>query len=185
MTGRVVLVLAVLAVAAVLGVVWSRRNGAFVAVRTPSRRPADREGTPIDGALDGADLPARDRAGADRAGVDSARGDDAMTVAEIGVEHGITATFVQFSSEVCTPCRRTAAVLRDLSEKHPGIVHVELDAAAHLDLVRRHHVLRTPTVLVLGPQGEVRGRMSGAVTPAQARASLDSLGQCPGGARAH
>lgn len=167
MADRILLVLAVLVVAGVLGWVWNRRNGAFVAARTPSRR---RDGTPVEGALDGV-------------APGSAGSDGVITVAEIGVEHGVTATFVQLSSEVCTPCRRTAAVLRDLAEKHPGIVHVELDAAEHLDLVRRHHVLRTPTVLVLGPQGEVVGRMSGAVTPAQARASLDSLGQCPGGAR--
>lgn len=89
-----------------------------------------------------------------------------------GVTLGARATFVQLSSEVCTPCRRTAAVLSALAEGEPGVTHVELDAAEHLELVRHLRVLRTPTVLLLDPTGHETGRSTGAMTPVQARAAL-------------
>lgn len=89
-----------------------------------------------------------------------------------GVTLGARATFVQLSSEVCTPCRRTAAVLSTLAEDEPGVTHVELDAAEHLELVRHLRVLRTPTVLVLDPSGHETGRSTGAMTAVQARAAL-------------
>ena len=89
-----------------------------------------------------------------------------------GARLGERATFVQISSEVCTPCRRTATVLARLVDEAPGVAHVELDAAVHLDLVRTLRVLRTPTVLVLDEAGRERGRSSGAMTPVQARTAL-------------
>ena len=42
-----------------------------------------------------------------------------------------------------------------------GVVAVDLDAEAHLDLVRRWDVLRTPTVFVLDATGAVRQRAVG------------------------
>ena len=57
----------------------------------------------------------------------------------------------------------------------PGLRHVEIDATRRLDLARRLDVLRTPTVLVLGPDGRVVGRFSGPVTAAQARAALPAV----------
>ena len=42
-----------------------------------------------------------------------------------------------------------------------GVAHVEVDAEHHLDLVRRLGVLRTPTVLVLDPQGRITRRAPG------------------------
>lgn len=90
-----------------------------------------------------------------------------------GVTPGARVTFVQLSSEVCTPCRRTASILSRLVDSTPGAVHVELDAAQHPDLVRSLRVLRTPTVLVLDEDGRERGRSSGGMTPVQARAALE------------
>lgn len=89
-----------------------------------------------------------------------------------GVDLGERATFVQLSAEVCAPCRTTARVLRDLAEREPGVVHHELDVEEHLDLVRELGVLRTPTVLVLGPDGAQAARSSGGMSPAQARQGL-------------
>lgn len=89
-----------------------------------------------------------------------------------GVSLGDRATFVQLSSEVCTPCRRTASVLSSLAADEPGVQHVELDVAHHTELVRHLRVLRTPTVLVLDRAGRETGRSSGAMTPPQARAAL-------------
>ena len=90
-----------------------------------------------------------------------------------GATLGRRATFVQLSSEVCTPCRRTAAVLSRLVDDAPGVAHVELDAAQHPELVRTLRVLRTPTVIVLDGAGLERGRSSGAMTPTQALVALD------------
>jgi hypothetical protein len=42
-----------------------------------------------------------------------------------------------------------------------GVAHVEVDAEANLELVRRLDIRRTPTVLVLGPDGEIVRRASG------------------------
>lgn len=101
-------------------------------------------------------------------------GDELLaTLRAAGATLGARATYVQLSSEVCTPCRRTAAVLGRLVEETPGVHHVELDAAHHPELVRSLRVLRTPTVLVLDGDGRERGRSSGGMTPVQARAALE------------
>jgi len=92
----------------------------------------------------------------------------------LGLEPGARLTFVQFSSEVCHPCRQTARVLSTLAEREDGVVHVELDVDEQPDLVRELHVLRTPTVLTLDREGHIVGRLSGSVTAAQARATLDA-----------
>jgi thiol-disulfide isomerase/thioredoxin len=91
---------------------------------------------------------------------------------EIGAPLGERATLVQFSSAFCSPCRATRVLLGDVVRSVPGVAHVEVDAEQHLDLVRRHHVLRTPTVLVLGPSGEVVQRASGVPRREQVLAAL-------------
>jgi thiol-disulfide isomerase/thioredoxin len=86
--------------------------------------------------------------------------------ADLGAELGEQATLVQFSSAFCQPCRATRQVLGQVSEMVPGVAHVEVDAEEHLDLVRRLHVMRTPTVFVLDGSGAIRNRASG--TPRKA-----------------
>ncbi|MES9539385.1 MULTISPECIES: thioredoxin family protein [unclassified Actinomadura] len=81
---------------------------------------------------------------------------------ELGAELGEKATLLQFSSAFCAPCRATRRVLGEVSQMVEGVVHVELDAEAHLDLVRRLNVVRTPTVLVLDATGRVVRRAAGA-----------------------
>lgn len=81
--------------------------------------------------------------------------------ADIGADLGSRATLVQFSSAFCQPCRATRLVLADVATKVPGVEHVEVDAETHLELVRRLHVMRTPTVFVLDASGEIRKRASG------------------------
>ena len=56
-----------------------------------------------------------------------------------------------------------------------GVTHVEIDAEAHLDLVRRLKVLRTPTVLVLDSSGHVVQRASGAPRKADVIAALGTV----------
>ncbi|MFY7065325.1 thioredoxin family protein [Nocardiopsis changdeensis] len=80
---------------------------------------------------------------------------------DIGAGLGERATLVQFSSAFCQPCRATRRVLEEVSGMVGGVAHVEIDAEAHLDLVRRLNIMRTPTVLVLDARGTVVRRASG------------------------
>lgn len=81
---------------------------------------------------------------------------------DVGAELGEKATLLQFSSAFCAPCRATRRVLGEVAEMVDGVAHVELDAESHLELVRRLHVVRTPTVLVLDAAGRVVRRATGA-----------------------
>lgn len=102
-----------------------------------------------------------------------------IDLTSLGVTTGAAATFVQFSSAVCSPCRQVARVLTALSAELDGVVHIEVDAAQHPELVREHGILRTPTILLVGSDGEICGRASGAMTADQARSALMELGVHP------
>ena len=91
-------------------------------------------------------------------------------------ELGERATLLQFSSAFCAPCRATRRVLEDVASTVPGVVHVEVDAEHHLDVVRRLGILRTPTTLVLSRGGTEVTRAAGAPTKQQVLAALDRLG---------
>lgn len=96
-------------------------------------------------------------------------------LAAVGAPERVPATFVQFSSAVCSPCRHVARVLTALSVGDDDVAHIELDVALHPDLVRTYGVLRTPTVLLVGADGTIHGRATGAMTAAQAREALATL----------
>ena len=99
-------------------------------------------------------------------------GGERLDAAELAIPLGERATFVQFSSPACSPCRSVQRVLSDLVVAEPDLGHVEIDATERLDLARRLGILRTPTVLLLDPQGVVVRRISGPITPEQARAAV-------------
>ena len=147
---RLLLIVAVLAVATAIGLWWRARNGRYTAVDPTVLAAAARD--------EGHDE------GAERLRPD-----------EIGAPLGTRATFVQLSSEVCAPCRRTHAVLGTIVAERDDLAHVDLDVTEHLDLVRRFHVLRTPTTLLLDARGVVVGRLSGATDRHHALAALDHL----------
>ncbi|MFD7506477.1 TlpA family protein disulfide reductase [Streptomyces sp. NPDC059850] len=84
-----------------------------------------------------------------------------LSAVELGAELGDRATLVQFSTAFCAPCRPTRRLLAEIAGTVPGAAHVEIDAEDRLDLVNRLGILRTPTVLVLDPDGQVVGRASG------------------------
>jgi thiol-disulfide isomerase/thioredoxin len=84
-----------------------------------------------------------------------------LTEADLGQPLGSRATLLQFSSAFCTPCRATRQLLSDVADGSDGVVHVEIDVATRMDLARQLDIRRTPTVLVLGPRGQVTGRASG------------------------
>ena len=98
-----------------------------------------------------------------------------LTRADIGAALGSRATLVQFSSAFCAPCRATRQVLTDVAGLMDGVAHVEIDAESRLDLVRRLDVRRTPTTLVLGPDGQVTHRASGQPRKADVIAALGAV----------
>ncbi|MBO0842958.1 MAG: thioredoxin family protein [Nocardioides sp.] len=87
---------------------------------------------------------------------------DAVAAAVGATERGERATLVQFSSAFCAPCRVTRRVLGEVAEAEPGVVHLEIDAEHHLELVRELGILRTPTTLVLDGAGHEVARAAGA-----------------------
>jgi thiol-disulfide isomerase/thioredoxin len=100
---------------------------------------------------------------------------DVLGSADLGQPLGEQATLLQFSSAFCAPCRATKVVLGDVAQMVPGVVHIEVDAESHLDLVRQLDVTRTPTVLVLDATGRIRTRATGAPRKADVIAALGAV----------
>ncbi|MFZ2227904.1 MAG: thioredoxin family protein [Candidatus Nanopelagicaceae bacterium] len=93
----------------------------------------------------------------------------------LGGSLGTRATLVQFSSAFCTPCRATRILLEDVVLTLPDVKHIEIDAEAHLDLVRKLNIHSTPTTLILNSQGLEVGRAVGAPNRDQVLNSLSSV----------
>jgi thiol-disulfide isomerase/thioredoxin len=87
---------------------------------------------------------------------------------------GEKATLLQFSSAFCAPCRATRRTLSEVAAVVPGVVHLEVDAEHHLELVRRLGILRTPTTLVLDAAGREVNRAAGAPRKEQVLNALTS-----------
>jgi thiol-disulfide isomerase/thioredoxin len=151
--GLIALVVA-LAVAVVTGLAWQRTNGR---IRGIGSAPAP--GTPAVSAADGAAVAAGPM----------------LTSVELGLPLGQRATLVQFSTAFCAPCRATRRILAEVAGMVDGVAHVEIDAESHLDLVRRLDIRRTPTVLVVGPDGRVAKRASGQPRKADVIAAVGEL----------
>lgn len=143
--GRLALIAALLAATSLALLLARRRDGVF---RTTA--PAPRAG--------------RTTAPARRA---------VVTAADLGRPLGARATLLQLSAPTCATCPQVARVLAALADERPGLAHVEVDVTDAPGLVRRLGVLRTPTVLLLGPDGAVLARSSGAVDRAAVVAALD------------
>jgi thiol-disulfide isomerase/thioredoxin len=146
--------LAALAVAVVTGLVWQRTNGRIRSIRAVPAR-GGRQAQPADPA--------------------AAVTGPVLTGAELGLPLGERATLVQFSTAFCAPCRATRRILAEVAGMTDGVAHVEIDAESHLDLVRRLDILRTPTVLVLGPDGRIAKRASGQPRKADVIAAIGEL----------
>ncbi len=150
-----VVVLVVALVAATAFALWRRRTDGRL-------RPA---GAAIDAAATGAE------ATLERSGASAA----AFPIAQLGITLGDRATLVQFSTAFCQPCRATRRVLSEVAELVDGVAAVEVDAEAHLDVVRQLNVMRTPTVFVLDGSGRVRQRASGQPRKADVIAAIGAL----------
>lgn len=86
---------------------------------------------------------------------------DVLTADRIGGPLGERATLVQISSAFCQPCRATRRILEDVAGMVEGVVHTEIDAESHLELVRELVISGTPTVFVLDAGGRVVRRAVG------------------------
>jgi thiol-disulfide isomerase/thioredoxin len=160
-TGAWVLTTAVV-VALLLGAVWTLTNGVFRGTHRlrGGRGPSAGLGT-----------------GPGHSPGPAVEADEAVSVlagTAYDGERGERATLLQFSSAFCAPCRATRRTLADVADVVPGVVHVEVDAEQHLDLVRALGVLRTPTTLVLDGAGRELTRATGAPRRAQVLGALES-----------
>jgi thiol-disulfide isomerase/thioredoxin len=153
-TGGLIALAAALLVATVLGVTLRRRAGRF------------RPGSPGTAATPG------------RAHGRAEPG--TLTEADLGRSLGRQATLVQFSTAFCAPCRPTRQILAQVADMVDGVTHVEIDAAARLDLARRLRISSTPTILVLDPDGAIVKRAVGLPRKADVIAALGSVIPGPG-----
>lgn len=101
--------------------------------------------------------------------------ESALTAEILGESLGSRATLVQFSSAFCTPCRATRILLENVVSTMPDVRHMDIDAEAHLELVRKLNIHSTPTTLILDSQGIEVGRAVGAPTRAQVLETLASI----------
>lgn len=87
---------------------------------------------------------------------------DRERLAQIGLRpEGAEALGLLLSSPSCAPCRTVREILGELAEERDRFRWVSVDAAEHLELARRHGVMRVPTLFVLTPGGRILARTSG------------------------
>lgn len=98
-----------------------------------------------------------------------------LTSQDIGQPLAANVTFVQFSTAFCQPCRATKLMLNAISKDNPEIGHIEIDAESHLDLVRKFHIIRTPTTLVVNRSGRVIGKAVGLPKKQEVLATIAAL----------
>ena len=106
---------------------------------------------------------------------------EVLTEDDLGGPLGRQATLVQFSTAFCAPCRPTRQLLAQVADMVDGVSHVEVDATARLDMVRRLRISSTPTVLVLDQQGAIVKRATGLPRKADVIAALGTAITVPGG----
>lgn len=92
-----------------------------------------------------------------------------------GVVLGADATLLQFSTEVCSPCRATHTVLDGLASGRDGLSHVDVDITHRADLAAQFNILQTPTTFILDATGTIRARIGGAVKRDAILAELDRI----------
>lgn len=105
---------------------------------------------------------------------------DGRTVVRAGDVPGLRrfargATLLQFSTEVCAPCRVTHDVLGSVASERSGVSHIDLDVTHRPDLASQFKIMSTPTTLILDRKGVVRARIGGAPRRDDLRAELDRI----------
>ena len=92
-----------------------------------------------------------------------------------GVSLGDRATLLQFSTEVCAPCRATHTILDSLARDTADVTHVDVDLTHRPELAARFGILQTPTTLILDRDGVIRARIGGAARRDAILAELDRI----------
>ncbi len=90
-------------------------------------------------------------------------------------ELGKRATLLQFSTEVCAPCKATHTVLDGIARDTQDVTHVDLDLTHRPDLANHFGIMQTPTTLILDATGTVRARIGGAAKRDIVTAELDRI----------
>jgi thiol-disulfide isomerase/thioredoxin len=75
---------------------------------------------------------------------------------------GAKTTLLQFSSDFCSSCKQTSALLGEVEKSREGLLHIDLDITDRLDLAKTFGILKTPTILILNSKGVVMFRIVGA-----------------------
>ncbi|HEY2576809.1 MAG TPA: thioredoxin family protein [Streptosporangiaceae bacterium] len=170
----VIVLVAVLAAATAFGMTWKNRNGRLRPAAAGAQAAAGRSAAPGGEVISEAGLGEPPGGLATLVQAAAPHG-EVLSEAELGEPLGALATLVQFSTAFCAPCRATRVVLADVASLVEGVAHVEIDAESHLGLVRRLDVRRTPTVLVLGPDGRIAQRGSGQPRKADVLAAIGKV----------
>jgi thiol-disulfide isomerase/thioredoxin len=99
-----------------------------------------------------------------------------ITPAMIGADLGSRVTLLQFSTVFCGPCRATRLLIQDVTANMSDVAHVEVDAEANLELVRKLDIRSTPTTLFLDARGHEIGRAMGAPKREQVLQAIAAIG---------
>jgi thiol-disulfide isomerase/thioredoxin len=99
-----------------------------------------------------------------------------ITSEMIGADLGTRVTLLQFSTVFCGPCRATRLLIQDVTANMSDVAHVEVDAEANLELVRKLDIRSTPTTLFLDARGHEIGRAMGAPKREQVLQAIAAIG---------
>jgi thiol-disulfide isomerase/thioredoxin len=99
-----------------------------------------------------------------------------ITAEMIGADLGTRVTLLQFSTVFCGPCRATRLLIQDVTANMSDVAHVEVDAEANLELVRKLDIRSTPTTLFLDARGHEIGRAMGAPKREQVLQAIAAIG---------
>lgn len=88
---------------------------------------------------------------------------------------GARATLLQFSTEVCSPCRSTHTLLGGIAAERAAVRHIDLNVTKRPELATRFAIYQTPTTLILDRKGIVRARIGGAPRATELREELDRI----------
>ena len=102
-----------------------------------------------------------------------------ITTQDVNQRLGSKATFIQFSSAFCQPCRATKALLSHIAINTPGVDHIEIDAESNLELVRKFHITRTPTTLIVDKSGRILSKAVGLPKKQDVLATVEQLTRVP------
>lgn len=88
---------------------------------------------------------------------------------------GSRATLLQFSTEVCAPCRPTRTLLGSIAGESVDVRHIDVDLTHLPAVASRFNILQTPTTFILDGQGIVRARIGGPPRRTEVREALDRI----------